>query len=144
LLTNDTDLADRLTDPESGVWKVYRVEVAPRLGEAALERLARGVVLDDGPTRPARVRRVKDRGPRSLLEIELSEGRNREVRRMIAAVGGRVRRLARVAVGPLRIGDLPAGRWRRLSAAEVRRLRQAAGAPARAAPARPRGEGRAR
>jgi 23S rRNA pseudouridine2605 synthase len=119
LLTNDGELADRLTHPRYEVQKVYlaRVEPSP-VGEPALRRLREGVELDDGVTSPARVRQVRP----GLLEIAISEGRKRQVRRMFEGVGHRVVELRRIAFGPLRLGDLPEGGHRRLSPAEVERL----------------------
>jgi 23S rRNA pseudouridine2605 synthase len=121
ILTNDSDLAVRLTAPEHRVSKTYRVTVAGRPSEGALAALRDGVELDDGPTRPARVRLVRG-GARSVLEVVLTEGRKRQVRRMLAAVGHRVRRLVRVAIGGLELGELKAGEHRRLGEEEVWRV----------------------
>lgn len=120
LLTNDGELANRLTHPRYGVERVYRVALKRPATEAQLRRLRAGVELEDGPTAPARVRRL---GPRRI-EVTLREGRNRQVRRMVEAVGNRVESLRRVRLGPLRLGRLPAGEARRLTAAEVKQLRQ--------------------
>jgi 23S rRNA pseudouridine2605 synthase len=122
LLTNDGELAHRLTHPSFEVPRTYRVEFdrAP-IGEAALRRLREGVDLDDGRTAPAAVRRL---GPHAL-EITMHEGRKRQVRRMLDAVGHPVRSLRRVRFGPLRLEGLPEGGHRRLSPTEVERLRQA-------------------
>ncbi len=116
LLTNDGELANRLTHPRYEVAKTYRVSVEPRrIGDAALDALRGGVRLDDGPTAPAEVRSPKP----GLLLITIREGRQRQVRRMCEAVGHRVTALERIALGPLRLGDLGSGRARRLSANEV-------------------------
>jgi len=124
LLTNDGDLAHRLTHPSFEVPRVYRAQVrSPPVREPALRRLREGVLLDDGRTAPARVRRLAP----DRLELVLREGRKRQVRRMCEAVGHRVVRLERVAFGPLRLGDLPLGGHRRLSAAEVEQLRRTGG-----------------
>lgn len=128
LLTNDGELAERLTHPRHGVEKVYRAHVEPRpVGEPALRQLRSGVELDDGPSAPARVRQLEP----GLLELTLTEGRKRQVRRMCAAVGHRVVALERIAFGPLRIDRLGEGgrrlgegESRRLTAAEVERLRK--------------------
>lgn len=125
LLTNDTQFAEHLTNPDSHVEKTYRVTAKPRLGETALERLRTGVVLKDGPTRPALVKKVGDRGPCTVIEITITEGRNRQVRRMIAEVGSKVEKLARVSIGSVALGDLAAGELRRLTAAELRALGRA-------------------
>ncbi len=123
LLTNDGELANRLTHPRYGVVKVYRAEVSPRpVPEAALRALRHGVELDDGPTLPAR---VSQRAP-GVLEVTLREGRKRQVRRMCEAVGHPVRAIERIAFGPLRLGDLPPGRARRLTGSELDRLRRSA------------------
>jgi 23S rRNA pseudouridine2605 synthase len=124
LLTNDGALANHLTHPRYEVPKTYRAKVAnPPVGERALQRLRDGVELDDGPTAPARVRRLRP----DVVELTIREGRKRQVRRMCGAVGHPVLALRRVAFGPLALGDLPAGAHRRLTAAEVERLRRARG-----------------
>lgn len=123
LLTNDGELAERLTHPRYGVEKVYRARVQPaRLSPAALRALRRGIELEDGPTAPARVRQVAP----GLVEIALREGRKRQVRRMIEAAGHRVVALERVAFGPLGLRGLERGKSRRLKESEVERLRRAA------------------
>jgi len=123
LLTNDGALANQLTHPKYEVAKTYRARLAKPLKERELKRLGEGVELEDGPTAPAEVRRI------SLHEIEivLREGRNRQVRRMVEAVGNRVVDLRRIAFGPLQLGNLKDGQARRLSAAEVKKLRAASG-----------------
>jgi 23S rRNA pseudouridine2605 synthase len=123
LLTNDGALANLLMHPRYGVQKTYRARVTPSpIPDAALKRLREGLELDDGPTSPAKVRRL---GP-AELEITIGEGRNRQVRRMLEAVGHRVAGLERTAFGPLRLQGLEPGDHRRLSAAEVERLRRIA------------------
>jgi 23S rRNA pseudouridine2605 synthase len=129
LLTNDGDLAHALTHPRFEVPRTYRARVEGRPSERALRALRDGVELEDGRTAPAHVRVV---GPHEL-ELTIHEGRKRQVRRMCEAVGHRVVELRRVAFGPLRLGDLGAGRHRRLTAAEVERLRKAAREPQRRA-----------
>jgi 23S rRNA pseudouridine2605 synthase len=122
LLTNDGELADRLTHPRYEVSKTYRVRLGKSIADRDLERLRRGVELDDGPTGRAEVRRLSERE----VEIVLREGRNRQVRRMVEAVGNRVVGLRRVRFGPLALGRLKEGGARRLSDAEIARLREAA------------------
>ena len=123
LLTNDGELAERLTHPRYGVEKVYRARVQPaRVSRRALEALRQGVELEDGRTAPARVRQPRP----GVLEITIREGRKRQVRRMCEAVGHRVVELRRVAFGPLGLRGLEPGQSRRLSRAEVERLRRAA------------------
>lgn len=124
LLTNDGQLAYRLMHPRYGVEKEYRVLVEGRLSDQALDRLRRGVVLDDGVTSPARVDVLGRESDRTWLRVVLHEGRKRQVRRMIAAVGGRVERLVRVRLGPLRIGKLRPGQHRPLTPVEVQTLWQ--------------------
>ena len=122
LVTNDGDLAQRLTHPSYEVPRTYRASVRPApVAERALRALREGVELDDGRTAPARVRQLRP----GLLELTIHEGRNRQVRRMCEAVGHRVRTLQRVRFGPLRLDDLPEGGHRRLKAAEVEVLRRA-------------------
>jgi 23S rRNA pseudouridine2605 synthase len=118
LLTNDGELANRLTHPRYGVEKAYRVELARPPAERDLERLRRGVELDDGTTAPARVRRTGER----RIEVTIGEGRKRQIRRMAEAIGNEVTALERVAIGPLELGGLPTGRARRLSEGEVAAL----------------------
>jgi 23S rRNA pseudouridine2605 synthase len=123
LLTDDGELAHRLTHPRFEVSKTYRAVVANApVRSGALRALREGVVLEDGTTAPARVRLISP----DVLEIAIHEGRKRQVKRMCEAVGHPVRRLERVAFGPLALGDLPPGRYRRLSDAEVQALTRAA------------------
>ena len=127
ILTSDSALSVRLTEPTHGVAKTYRVTLRGRPDDEALRQLREGVDLEDGRTRPAEVRLVRS-GSRSVLEVTLTEGRNRQVRRMCSAVGHKVRRLVRVAVGGLSLGDLKPGECRRLSDQEVARMLSARGA----------------
>jgi 23S rRNA pseudouridine2605 synthase len=122
LLTNDGDLANRLMHPRYGVEREYLVEVDVRPSEGALARLTRGVELEDGPARARRARLVGEARERWAIEVVMTEGRKREVRRMLATVGLPVRRLVRVRVGPLRLGRLGPGEVRELEPAEVRDL----------------------
>jgi len=126
LLTDDGTLAHRLTDPRHKQPKTYWVQVEGDPGDEQISALARGVVLNDGPTRPAQAQRIETPSlwprdppvrfrktvPDAWLEITISEGRNRQVRRMTAAVGLPTLRLVRVAIGPYRLGDLAPGQWR--------------------------------
>jgi 23S rRNA pseudouridine2605 synthase len=118
LLTNDGELAARLTHPRYEVPRTYRVRVRRPLTPEQLKRLQKGVELEDGPTAPARVRKTSAR----LVEITINEGRNRQVRRMVEAVGNQVVDLQRVRFGSLALGELAEGRARRLRAAEIERL----------------------
>jgi 23S rRNA pseudouridine2605 synthase len=122
LLTNDTAFAERITNPQYKVPKTYQVKASTRLSEEQLEQLRRGVQLSDGLTAPAGVRRLRDAIKYTFLEMTITEGRNRQVRRMLEAVGSKVLKLVRTAIGPIRIGDLPIGRWRELTPAEVQLL----------------------
>jgi 23S rRNA pseudouridine2605 synthase len=122
LLTNDGELANRLMHPRYEVPKTYRVEVRPSpVSEASLRALRDGVELEDGPTAPAKVRRLAP----ARFEITIREGRNRQVKRMAEALGHRVMALERVAFGPLRLTGLEQGAHRRLTEAEIERLRKA-------------------
>jgi 23S rRNA pseudouridine2605 synthase len=118
LVTNDGELANRLMHPRYEVPRTYRARLRRSPTDAELRRLRDGVELDDGPTAPARVRRVSLR----IVEITIHEGRNRQVRRMAEAVGNEVVELERVAFGPLRLGELGKGEARKLSRSELRRL----------------------
>jgi pseudouridine synthase len=122
ILTNDTQFAERLTNPDYKVSKTYQVKCANLLCDQQIARLRGGIELSDGPTRPARVERLRDSGKYTHLELTITEGRNRQVRRMVEAVGSKVLKLVRVAIGPLRIGNLRIGEWRHLSEEEVRGL----------------------
>jgi 23S rRNA pseudouridine2605 synthase len=121
LLTNDGELANRLTHPRYEVAKAYRVQLRRPPRDADLRRLATGVELEDGPTGSAKVTRL---GAREI-EIVLREGRNRQVRRMAEAIDNRVDSLRRVRFGPLELGDLPEGGSRRLGDEEIAALRKA-------------------
>ena len=119
LLTNDGELANELTHPRYEVPKTYRARLRSPVAERDLGRLRGGVELEDGPTGPAEVRRLGERG----IEITLREGRNRQVRRMLEAVGNEVVALQRVKFGPLALNDLQPGQARRLSDSEITELR---------------------
>ena len=122
LLTNDGALAERLTHPRYGVKKVYRARVQPgRLSPRALTALKQGVELEDGLTAPAQIRQPAT----GVVELTIREGKKRQVRRMLEAVGHRVVELERVAFGPLGLRGLEQGQSRRLTKAEVERLRRA-------------------
>lgn len=123
LLTNDTQFAEAITNPESHMTKTYLVKASTRVTDQQLELLQRGVMLSDGLTRPAVVKRVRDSGKYSFIEISIDEGRNRQVRRMIEAVGAKVLKLVRTAIGPVTIGGLEIGKYRELTAEEVRQLK---------------------
>ncbi len=123
LLTNDGELANRLTHPRYGLERTYRARLRRQVSESQLRRLRRGVDLEDGRTRPARVRRTSPR----VIEITIAEGRNRQVRRMVEAVGNQVVTLARIRFGTLALGPLPEGKARRLLSPEVNRLWKDAG-----------------
>jgi 23S rRNA pseudouridine2605 synthase len=118
LLTNDGELANRLTHPRYGVAKAYRAELRRPPSDADLRRLASGVDLEDGPTARAEVRRHGER----VIELTLREGRNRQVRRMAEAIDNRVVALRRVRFGPIELGSLSQGQARRLGEDEVARL----------------------
>jgi 23S rRNA pseudouridine2605 synthase len=129
LLTNDGDLTERLTHPRYEVPRTYLARVPPGLPNRALQSLLRGVELDDGPARAQEVRVVSRGSSGTLIEITITEGRNRQVRRMFEAVGSKVDALVRTSIGPLMLGRLKPGRVRRLGPAEVQAL-YAAGAHA--------------
>ena len=122
LLTNDTQFAERIANPVYKASKTYLVKTASRLGDSELEQLSRGVMLNDGATQPALVERLRDSGNHTFLELTITEGRNRQVRRMIEAVGSSVLKLVRTAIGPIQIGELGIGKHRQLEAPEVSAL----------------------
>lgn len=125
LLTNDGDLAFRLMHPRFGVDKTYLVQVAGYPTHQDLEQLLKGVWLSDGHVRARQVKRLKTQGESTWLRIVLCEGKNREIRRMLARLGHKVLRLRRLALGPVQLGRLPAGKARRLSGPELEALRRA-------------------
>jgi len=127
LVTNDGELANRLTHPRYGVEKTYRVLVAGKPPREILAQLRRGVHLAEGLARVERVRIESHRKQSTILEMVLREGRNREIRRVLARVGHKVLKLVRIAVGPVRLGRLPPGQYRKLTRQELDALRRAAG-----------------
>lgn len=128
LLTNDGDLANGLMHPARRVKKTYIAKVRGVPGPAKIRALREGIELDDGPTAPADVKVLEVRAPNSAtISLRIHEGRNRQVRRMFAALGHEVIHLKRIALGPLKLGDLPAGEWRYLTDQEVADLYRAAG-----------------
>ncbi len=125
VLTNDGELAQRLTHPRHHVEKVYLVKTGRVASERMIERLRGGVRLSDGPTAPAFVRPIRQGKSRGWVEMRISEGRNQQVRRMFDAVGLNVEKLVRTALGPLKLGTLGVGETRRLREAELSALRAA-------------------
>ena len=127
LMTDDGAFINLLTHPSGGVGKLYRVTVHPRATEEQVIQMSSGVVLDDGVrTQPCVIHVVTDEPERTVMEITLYEGRNRQIRRMCAAVGLEVVRLKRSAEGPVKLGMLQPGEWRELKRSEVNALRNAA------------------
>jgi pseudouridine synthase len=122
LLTNDGDLAARLTHPRHGVPRVYEADVLGVPDARDLKRLASGVTLDGRRTQPAVVKALRVHGDHATLEITVREGRNRQVRKMCEAIGHPVSQLKRVAIGPIRDRKLKPGQWRELTAQEISRL----------------------
>lgn len=138
LLTNDTAFAEQMTNPDYHVSKTYLVKAATLLSDVQLDQLRQGVTLSDGPTRPAVVNRLRDTGAKTFFEITISEGRNRQVRRMVEAVESKVLKLVRVSIGKVNLEGLELGHWRELTAAERTAL------TAEAEKARPRPGGKPR
>jgi 23S rRNA pseudouridine2605 synthase len=124
LLTNDGDLAFQLMHPRFGVEKTYLVQVQGQPSKADLAQLEQGVWLADGKVRARRVRRLKRQGESTWLRIVLAEGKNREIRRMLARLGHKVLTLKREAIGPVQLDRLPKGKARRLAGTELEELRQ--------------------
>lgn len=129
LMTNDSSLAEQLTNPEYHVPKTYLVKSSIALSDEQLGRLRDGIELKDGLTRPAKVRRVRDVSGRTVFELTITEGRNRQVRRMVEALGGKVLKLVRVSIGPISISGQQIGTWRELSRMEVEALRRSVRRP---------------
>jgi 23S rRNA pseudouridine2605 synthase len=122
ILTNDAQLAERMTNPDYHVPKTYVVHASEHLTDAQLAQLRDGIELRDGMTRPAEVTRLRERGGRTVFELTITEGRNRQVRRMVEALGAKVLKLVRVAIGRIAIGELQPGQVREMTGEEVARL----------------------
>ena len=122
LLTNDGEFANRVAHPTRHVAKTYRVTVRPSVTEDQLNQMSTGIVIEGRRTAPAKVRVLQQELGRVVLEIVLYEGRNREIRKMCEALGLEVARLKRIAVGPVRLGMLPQGKYRELTKEELRAL----------------------
>jgi 23S rRNA pseudouridine2605 synthase len=122
LLTNDGELAQRLTHPKFGVRKVYRVTVAGKVDGETMKQMRKGIHIAEGFVKVEGAKLLKSRSRSTELEIVLREGKNREIRRILARLGHKVQQLRRIAVGPLRLGDVPAGAYRILSREEVKKL----------------------
>lgn len=122
LMTNDGDLANAVAHPKTHVAKTYRVTLRPGINEEQLIKLSTGIMLDGRMTAPAKARVLEEQPGRAVVEIVLYEGRNREIRRMCEAMGLEVARLKRTAIGPVRLGMLPQGRYRELTKEEVKGL----------------------
>lgn len=122
LITNDTAFGDAVTDPESHVPKTYLVKASALLSDEQLQQLREGIELADGRTRPAEAKRIRDSARFTFFEITITEGRNRQVRRMVEALGAKVLKLVRTRIGDIEIGNLEIGKTRELTAEEVRSL----------------------
>ncbi len=122
IMTNDAQFAERLTNPDYHAPKTYLVKASTHLDDTELDQLRAGLMLRDGPTRPATVNRIRESGRKTVFEITITEGRNRQVRRMVEALGSKVLELVRTAIGPIRIGSLAIGASRPLTKEEVKAL----------------------
>ena len=122
-MTNDGDFANMISHPSTHFAKTYRVTVHPRITEEQLTSLTTGVVIDGRPSMPASVRVITAEKERTVLEIVLEEGRNRQIRKMCEALGLEVARLKRTAIGPIKLGMLQPGQWRELTPDEMRSIR---------------------
>ena len=123
ILTNDSAFGDHITSPESKVPKTYLVKASMLLSDDQLEQLHQGLTLSDGPTRPAIVKRIRDSAKYTFFEITITEGRNRQVRRMVEALGAKVLKLVRTGIGDIEIGGLEIGKYRELTDEEIVALR---------------------
>ncbi|NBO92731.1 MAG: rRNA pseudouridine synthase [Planctomycetia bacterium] len=132
LLTNDGDLAFKLMHPRFGISKTYLVQVAGKPSNEDLQKLLEGVWLSDGHVKARRVKRLKSQGESTWLEIVLTEGKNREIRRMLAKLDHKVMRLKRIALGPIKLDRLRKGKCRKLKPEEVELLRKTLNRPPRA------------
>ena len=124
LLTNDGEMMNHVLHPSREVSKVYLTKVSNQVSDEEIKNLRRGVMIDGKMTSPATVRLIRRETFDTVLLISIHEGRNRQVRKMVESIGHRVVSLKRVEFGPVSLGDLPSGKWRRLSEAEIRRLKE--------------------
>lgn len=124
LLTNDGDMMNHVLHPSREVSKVYLTKVSNQVTDEEIAALRRGVMVEDRLTSPASVRLIRREAFDTVLLISIHEGRNRQVRKMVAAIGHQVVSLKRVEFGPVSLGDLPCGRWRRLTETEIRKLKE--------------------
>lgn len=122
VLTNDSGFAELLTNPHYKVPKTYQLKCSTRLTNEQMDRLRNGVDLDDGRTRPAIINHLRDSEKYTHLEMTITEGRNRQVRRMVEAIGSKVLKLVRISIGPVRIADLQIGKFRDLTPNELKSL----------------------
>jgi pseudouridine synthase len=122
IMTNDTGFANHIMSPESKVPKTYLVKSSTLLSEEQLDRLRNGVEISDGPTRPATVKRIRDSARYTFFEITVTEGRNRQVRRMVEALDAKVLKLVRTQIGPIAIAGLEIGKHRALTPEEIKML----------------------
>lgn len=136
ILTNDSAFGDHITSPESKVPKTYLVKASMLLNDAQLEQLRQGLTLADGLTRPAIVKRVRNGAKYTFFEISITEGRNRQVRRMVEALGAKVLKLVRTAIGGIEIDGLEIGKYRELAAEEILALGGMSKTPSRGVLAR--------
>jgi len=131
LLTNDGDLTNFVTAARNQITKVYEAKIKGEPPEAAIERLRRGILIENHRTAPAEITKLKSTGTNAWYEIQLHEGRNQQIRKMFDAVGHSVVKLRRVRIGKLEIGPLRPGEWRHLTAGEVKRLMSRGSRPAK-------------
>lgn len=129
LMTNDGELAHKITHPRYGHKKIYEVTLEGNISPEAVLQWTQGVMLDDKHTAPVRIENIRRQGGTTRLQIVMREGRKRQIRRVAAQLGHPVRRLIRQQIGPLKLGDLEAGKWRHLTADEVKRLKQSVNTP---------------
>jgi 23S rRNA pseudouridine2605 synthase len=127
ILTNDGELAHRLMHPRFHIPRTYKVTIEGPLSDTSVQRLKKGITLDDGPTNPAHVRIINREKERTLLRITIFEGRSREIRRMFEAVGNKALKLIRIGYGSLHLGDLKVGKYRHLKDSELKTLRTSVG-----------------
>lgn len=124
ILTNDGDLTYKLTHPKHNIYKTYIVKINGLIDDETIEKLQKGVYIDNYRTRPCKVSLVSDDGRKSVLKVSILEGRNRQIRKMFEKFNFRVVYLRRVAIGDISLGELPSGQWRFLSDDEVKYLKE--------------------
>ena len=119
LLTNDGDFANKVIHPSNNKWKTYKVTITPLISDFQIKKLSEGIIIDNRKTKPAKVKLIENTNGKSIIEISIQEGRNRQIRKMCEQLGIQVLRLKRISIGILKLENLPVGKWRNLKNNEI-------------------------